>query len=312
MNGSRQPFPLLVVDDSPVARKLVEHALPPEQFGILPAKTGLEALDLFALHHPGLVITDWLMPDLSGIELCQRLRATFKDSFTYIILLTSVSEKTNVVKGLEAGADDYLTKPFDAAELLARANVGRRIVELHREIEAKNRFLEQLALTDELTGLPNRRAIEQWATRQLSGAVRHDFAFWVVMADLDQFKSINDGHGHKAGDAVLKAFSQILKASTRQCDICGRIGGDEFLLVMTYSKEEGVRLAVERLRQQVEAERLTFGERTLAITASFGIAGFRRGQQPDFQRVLVQADVALHSAKRLGRNRVEIVPSEVH
>src|SRR6202007_9211 len=126
MNAGKQAFAALVVDDSPVARKLVEHALPAEQFRVLPAKTGLEALDLFALHRPGLVITDWLMPDLSGIELCQRLRTSFKDSFTYIILLTSVSEKSNVVKGLQAGADDYLTKPFDAEELLARANVGRR------------------------------------------------------------------------------------------------------------------------------------------------------------------------------------------
>src|SRR6202007_902389 len=174
MNACKQPFPGLVVDDSPVARKLVEHALPAEQFRILPAKTGREALDLFALHRPGLVITDWLMPDLSGIELCQRLRARFKDTFTHVILLTSLPPACNPFTTLDF-YDDYLTKPFDAEELLARANVGRRFVELHREIEAKNRLLEQLALTDDLTGLPNRRAIEQWATRQLSGAVRYDF-----------------------------------------------------------------------------------------------------------------------------------------
>jgi two-component system, cell cycle response regulator len=312
MNGSPQPFPVLVVDDSPVARKLVEHALPSEQFRILPAKTALEALELFALHRPGLVITDWVMPDLTGIELCQRLHAGFKDSFTYVILLTSLSEKSNVVKGLQAGADDYLTKPFDAEELLARANVGRRFVELHREIEAKNRFLEQLALTDELTGLPNRRAIEQWATRQISGAVRHNFPFWVIMGDLDQFKSINDAHGHDAGDIVLKKFGEILKANTRQCDICGRLGGDEFLLVITHSKEDGVKVAMERLREQFEAQEFTFGGYNVAVTASFGMAGLLRGQHLDFERVLVQADVALHSAKRLGRNRIEIVPSELH
>jgi diguanylate cyclase (GGDEF)-like protein len=311
MNGSKQPFPALVVDDSPVARKLVEHALPLEEFRILPAKTGLEALDLFTLHRPGLVITDWLMPDLSGIELCQCLRDRFKDSFTYVILLTSLSEKSNIVAGLQAGADDYLTKPFDSEELLARANVGRRFVELHREIEAKNRFLEQLALSDELTGLPNRRAIEQWATRQLSGAARHNFPFWVIMADLDQFKSINDTYGHDAGDAVLKKFGEILKANTRQCDICGRIGGDEFLQVITHSKEDGVRLSIERLREKVEEQEFTFDGHDVRITASFGVAGLRRGQHLDFERVLVQADVALHSAKRLGRNRVERVPAEV-
>src|SRR5215469_5324085 len=143
MNSCEEVFDALVVDDSQVARKLVEYTLLREQFRVLPARTGLEALDLFSTHKPGLVITDWMMPDLSGIELCQYLRANFKDCFTYIILLTSVSEKTNVVKGLRAGADDYLTKPFDAEELLARANVGRRCVEFHRELETKNRFLEQ-------------------------------------------------------------------------------------------------------------------------------------------------------------------------
>jgi two-component system, cell cycle response regulator len=312
MKGSKHPFPLLVVDDSAVARKVVEQALPSEQFKVLPAKTGLEALDLFALHRPGLVITDWVMPDLSGIELCQRLRARFKDSFTYIILLTSLSEKSNVVKGLQGGADDYLTKPFDAQELLARANVGRRFVELHREIEAKNRFLEQLALTDDLTGLPNRRAIEQWARRQISGAVRHNFSFWVIMADVDQFKSVNDAHGHDAGDVVLKKFAEILQANSRQCDICGRLGGDEFLLVITHSNQDGVELAIERLREQIETQKFRFGGQDVTITASFGVAGLHRGQHLDFGRLLIQADVALHSAKRLGRNRVETVPAEVH
>jgi two-component system chemotaxis response regulator CheY len=312
MNGSKARFSVLVVDDSPVARKPVQHALPAEEFEILPAKTGLKALDLFALHSPGLVITDWLMPDFSGIEFCQRLRSGFKDSFTYVILLTSLADKSNVVNGLQAGADDYLTKPFNAGELLARVNVGRRFVELHREIEAKNRFLEQLALTDELTGLPNRRAIEQWATRQLSGAVRHNFSFWVIMADLDEFKSINDTYGHDAGDAVLKKFAEILKSTTRQCDICGRIGGDEFLLVITHSKEDGVKLAMERLRELVETQRFTFDGQDVQITASLGLAGLQRRLHLDFARALVQADVALHSAKRLGRNRVELVPTEVH
>jgi diguanylate cyclase (GGDEF)-like protein len=311
-NACQKAFDVLVVDDSAVARKLVEHALPKEEFRVLPAKTGLEAVELFALHRPGLVITDWLMPDLGGVELCQRLRSGFKDSFTYVILLTSLAEKSNVVKGLRAGADDYLTKPFDAEELLARASVGRRFVELHRQIEAQNRFLQRLALTDDLTGLPNRRALEQWATKQMSGAVRHDFPFCLVMADLDEFKSINDAHGHGAGDAVLKKFAEILQINTRQSDICGRIGGDEFLMVITHSEEDGVKQAIERIREQVEAQRFTFGGQDVGITASFGVASLNRGQNLDFQRMIVQTDVALHSAKRRGRNRVEVVPPELH
>jgi two-component system cell cycle response regulator len=311
MSALKQTFPVLVVDDSPVARKLVEHALPLDRYAIFNAKTGQEALDLFAKYRPGLVITDWLMPDLSGIELCRRLRADFHNCFTYIILLTGVSEKSKVVAGLQAGADEYLTKPFYAEELLARAEVGQRIVALHRELEEKNRLLEQLALTDPLTGLPNRRAIEQWGTRQLSGAVRHDFQLCVVEADLDQFKAINDTYGHDAGDTVLKRFSEILKTNTRQCDISGRIGGDEFLLVITYVDPKGIQTAIERIREQLEASTFSFAGANVQVTASFGIADFRRGQSSDFNRLIVQADVALYSAKRLGRNRVEIIPAEV-
>ncbi|MGA8872569.1 MAG: diguanylate cyclase [Candidatus Acidiferrales bacterium] len=307
-----QTFHVLVADDSPVARKLIENALPPDRFSILLAKTGREALALFAEHSPGVVITDWMMPDLSGIELCERLRTEFRDRFTYIIMLTGVSEKSEVVKGLQAGADEYLTKPFHPDELLARTEVGKRIVKLHREIETKNRLLEQLALTDDLTGLPNRRAIEQWGTRQLGGALRHGFAFSAVLADLDQFKSINDIYGHDAGDIVLKTFAAILKANTRQSEMCARIGGDEFLFVITHAELEGVQVAVERIRKQIEAEKFTFGSGTVGVTASFGIASFRRGEVPDFGRLVGQADVVLYSAKRLGRNRVKVVPMEVH
>jgi len=311
MSAPQQTFSVLVVDDSPVARKLVEHALPSDRYRILNAGTGQEALDSFAEHRPGLVITDWLMPDLSGIELCQRLRADFHNRFTYIILLTGVSEKSKVVTGLQAGADEYLTKPFHPEELLARAEVGQRIVGLHRELEEKNRLLEQLALTDEVTGLPNRRAIEHWGARQLSGAIRHDFQLSVVEADLDQFKAINDTYGHDAGDAVLKRFGEILKVNTRQCDISGRIGGDEFLLAATYVSPEGLQVAIERIREQLQECSFPFGSGEVKVTASFGIADFRRGQTTDFNRLMVQADVALYSAKRLGRNRVEVIPAEV-
>jgi PleD family two-component response regulator len=173
-----------------------------------------------------------MMPDLSGIELCEHIRNHPRQTYTYLIILTGITEKNKLVKGLAAGADDYLTKPFHSEELLARVGVGHRIVELHRQLEAKNRLLEELALTDPLTGLPNRRAIEEWATRQLSGAARYGFSFLVVLADLDHFKAVNDTHGHDAGDAVLKKFAEILKTNSRRSDICGRIGGEEFLEAM--------------------------------------------------------------------------------
>jgi diguanylate cyclase (GGDEF)-like protein len=270
------------------------------------AKNGREALDLFAEHRPAVVITDWSMPDIGGLEICRRIRQDFPDFHCHIILLTSNTEKEQVVEGLAAGADDYLTKPFHSGELAARVEVGRRIVELHRQIQAQNRLLEEMALTDALTDLPNRRAVDVWASRQLSAAARHDFPFWVVMADLDHFKNVNDTYGHDAGDTVLKAFAEILKTHTRQSGICARLGGEEFLVMMTHSDKEGAQSAVERIRKQFESTEFTFGNNSIiTATASFGIAGFRGTKPPDWNALVVRADTALYAAKHKGRNRIE-------
>lgn len=297
-------FTILVADDSPLYRKLVDETLAKEQYLVCFAKNGREASDLLAERRPALVITDWEMPDITGIELCEQIRGE-QGAYTYIILLTSKSDKNQIIRGLSAGADDYLTKPFHSGELLARVAVGRRIIELHREIQTKNRLLEGLALTDSLTGLPNRRAVEDWAVRQLSGATRHGFPFWVVMADLDSFKSVNDTYGHEAGDIVLKKFGDLLKTNTRTSNICGRIGGEEFVVVITHVEKPNIQIVVDRIRHQLEAEQFTFGGRTLGVTASFGISGFRGGQAPKFSQLLREADAALYAAKRAGRNRIE-------
>ena len=239
MNPSSQQFTVLAVDDSAIYRKLVKQSLSGERYRVLYATNGHEALDLFAEHQPAVVITDWDMPDVGGLELCRRIRRDFKGFHSHLILLTGNTDKAQVIEGLGAGADDYLTKPFHPGELLARVEVGRRIVELHREVQAKNGLLEEMALTDSLTGLPNRRAVDVWASRQLSAAARHDFPFWAVMTDLDCFKKVNDTYGHDAGDTVLKTFAEILKNHTRQSDICARLGGEEFLLMTTHADKGG-------------------------------------------------------------------------
>jgi two-component system, cell cycle response regulator len=297
---------VLVVDDSPVYRKLVEHTLEDQAYAPVFAKNGREALELYAKHAPSIVITDWMMPDFSGLELCQHIRGDVKHSYTYIIVLTSVSEKENVVKGLAAGADDYLTKPFDPGELLARIGVGRRTINLHREIDGKNKLLEEMAHTDPLTALPNRRAIEEWAGRQLRGAARHGYSLWVVHADLDCFKNINDNYGHEAGDQVLKEFAATLKENTRASDICGRMGGDEFLLVLTHVDEGHIRQTVERLRERFASKKLFGGGESISVTASFGVRGFQGKEPPEFSVLVREADKALYCAKRAGRNQVKI------
>jgi two-component system, cell cycle response regulator len=305
MNPSSPPFTVLAVDDSAISRKLLEHSLSGQEYEVLFAKNGREALGLFREHQPAVVITDWSMPDISGLELCRCIRRDFQAFHAHVILLTSNSNKEQVVEGLAAGADDYLTKPFHAGELVARIAVGRRMVELHREIQAKNRLLEEMALTDALTGLPNRRAADVWASRELSAAARHDFAFWAVMADLDSFKNVNDTYGHDAGDTVLKTFAEILKTHTRQSDICARLGGEEFLVMMTHSDPDGTRIAVERIRKQFENTTFTFGNSTVTATASFGIAGFRGSKPPNWNALVECADTALYVAKHKGRNRIE-------
>jgi diguanylate cyclase (GGDEF)-like protein len=307
MNGLLSGHQVLVVDDSQVHLHVLEQTLSREFECVHKARNGREAMAIFEREQPALVITDCVMPDVSGFELCQRIRAT-QSSYVYIIMVTSITEKDDIVKGLAAGADDYLTKPFHIEELLARVNVGRRLLDLHRQLEEKNRLLEHAALTDPLTGLPNRRAIEAWAAHQLPAAVRHGFSFWVIMIDLDHFKHVNDTYGHDAGDTVLKAVGEILQSNTRSSDIAGRIGGEEFLHAVTHANEEDLPTLVERTRAKLMARTFSFGGSQAIVTASFGVAGFRGEDAPAFGELIRRADRALYRAKQLGRNRAEYEP----
>jgi diguanylate cyclase (GGDEF)-like protein len=304
MNGSQ----VLVVDDSAVHLKVLEHTLSRQFERVHLARNGREAMEIFDREQPALVITDCVMPDVGGLELCQRIRAT-QPFYVYIIMVTSMSETENVVKGLSSGADDYLTKPFHTEELLARVKVGLRLIDLHRQLEEKNKLLEHYALTDPLTGLPNRRAIEAWAAHELPAAIRHNFSFWVVLIDLDHFKRVNDQYGHEAGDVVLKRFGEILKTNTRSSDISGRIGGEEFLHVITHADEAHIPMIIERTRAKLMAQSFTFGTATVMVTASFGAAGFHGGDRPPgLNELLNRADRALYRAKQGGRNRAELEP----
>jgi diguanylate cyclase (GGDEF)-like protein len=306
MTQTRYGYDVLVVDDSPVYRKLVEHVLSSQPYTLSFARDGAEAVKLFEERSPSIVITDWMLPDFSGFELCERIRSDNSRPYTYIIVMTSNSEKDNVVKGLQAGADDYLTKPFDPGEMLARIGVGRRIVDLNRELAAKSKKLEEAARTDSLTGLPNRRAIEEWSGKQLRGAARHGFALWVVLGDIDSFKSINDTFGHDAGDIVLKTFGDVLKKISRASDFCGRLGGDEFVLVVTHVEGERIEDTVNRFREQFAALSFPLQGKSVQVTASFGVAGTQGRDMHEFGTLLRQADQMLYQAKRAGKNQVRV------
>lgn len=306
MSEAKATYEVLVVDDSPVYRKLVEQVLSCERYSLTFARDAAEALRVFEERSPSIVITDLILPDFSGIELCQRIRANSSRPYTYVIVMTGNTEKGNLVKGLEAGADDYLTKPFDPTEMLARMGVGRRIVELNRELAARSKKMEEAARTDPLTGLANRRAIEEWAVRQLRGSMRHGFPLWIVVGDIDSFKTINDSFGHDAGDLVLQAFADVLKKNTRAADMCGRLGGDEFVLVLTYVQKDKIEKTVNRFRERFASTSFSLPGQSVKVTASFGVAGVACHEEQEFSALLRKADQMLYEAKHAGRNCVRM------
>jgi two-component system, cell cycle response regulator len=298
MERSPQEIRVLVVDDSPISRKLLEYALTKNSYKVLFAKEGREAMQLFTEHPADLVITDWEMADISGPELCRKIRSEFPAAYTYLLLLTSNSDKKSLADGLAAGADDYLTKPFDQDELRARVGVGRRVIEMHREIEAKNMRLALDARTDPLTGLPNRRAVEEWAVKQVAGAARHGYSIWVVLADLDSLKQVNDTFGHAAGDKMLQAFAEILNENTRVSDLCGHFGGEQFIMVLSHVEKGNIQFVIDRLRKKIAARPFTFKGAATALTVSFGVACSEDCKPLELRALLRQADDALLDAKR--------------
>jgi len=309
MESTSEKLKIVIAEDSPIYRKLVETALRSPGYQLFLAKDGREAMNMISLHQPNIVITDWEMPDLTGIELCQQIRHS-SERYIYTILLTSNDRKDQLMRGMASGADDYLTKPFHAGELLARVGVGRRISELYNQLHAKNRFLEELALTDALTELPNRRAIEDWGARELKAAERHGFHFWLIEADLDHFKLVNDTYGHEVGDLVLKTFARQLAANTRASSLCGRLGGEEFVVVLSHIDRDGVLTAADRIRRRLGQECFEVGGNVFSVTVSIGIAGFHGVHAPKFHDLLREADQALYAAKRGGRNQIQVAVSQ--
>lgn len=301
MTQMSQEIRVLVVDDSPVSRKLLEHTLDKAPYTLGFAKDGSEALRLCSERLPDLVIADWELPDTSGPELCRIVRSKFAAAYTYLVLLTGNSDKKSIAEGLAAGADDYLTKPFDNDELRARVGVGRRVIEMHREIESKTKALALDARTDPLTGLPNRRAVEEWAVKQVAGAARHGYPIWVVLADLESHKPVKDVFGRTAGDSMLKAFADILRKNTRVSDMCGHIGGDQFILVISHIEKAGIDIVVDRLREQLAACRLSFYGALAPLIASFGVAGSEGNERVELPTLLQKADDALLEAKHIVR-----------
>lgn len=308
---------ILVVDDDPVTVELLRDQLHAAGHAVMTAPNGQVALEI-ALHNAvELIITDWLMPEMDGIEFCRALRGTRHGQRIYIIMLTGQEDDACLVRAFEAGADDYIVKPVNPRVLAARIRGGARLIRLRHEVEHEreenrqylaelavaNRRLEQAALTDVLTGLPNRR----YATRRLnqawSAAKRVKAPLACMLIDIDHFKQINDTYGHQQGDLVLCEIARVLRAAARTDDEVCRIGGEEFLVICANSDARSAQGTAERLRAAVEGHPIELQGTRNTLTVSIGVAVHARGDSsPD--ALLKAADKAVYTAKRLGRNRV--------
>ena len=299
---------VLIADDSVVSRHLLEATLRKWGYEVTVACDGAEALQILEREDaPALIILDWMMPGMTGLEVCRRIRARGSEPYIYILLLTSKSQKEDLIEGMDAGADDYIAKPFDQNELQVRLRAGTRLVGLQAQLLSAREALREQATRDSLTRLWNRNSILEALSRELARARREGSPLGVVMVDLDHFKHINDNHGHLAGDAMLREAARRMQNSVRQYDSIGRYGGEEFLILLPHCGEAESFAQAERLRKQLGQSDVRIDDTSLRITASFGVTAALLGEPWTAEGLLRKADEALYAAKKSGRNRVEIL-----
>ncbi len=297
---------VLIADDDTVSRRLLANMLKKWDYEVLPACDGTEAWGLLQQDDaPRLAILDWMMPGLTGPAVCREVRRHRKEPYTYILLLTARNQKEDLIEGMESGADDYITKPFDAQELKVRLRAGRRILELQSELLSAREALREQATRDPLTCLWNRYSIFDILNGEINRAEREGSILAVVMADLDHFKEVNDTYGHLAGDSVLREAARRMASSLRSYDAVGRYGGEEFLVVLPGSSMASALNLAERLRSIMAVEPMNVAESSLRISVSLGVTASARGMHATPEMLIRAADAALYRAKALGRNRVE-------
>ncbi|MBD3290957.1 diguanylate cyclase [candidate division KSB1 bacterium] len=312
MNNGVANSKVLVVDDVPLNRKLQQAYLDAVGYEVLLAQDGVEALQRVEEETPDLILLDVMMPKMNGFQVCRRLKNNDTTRFIPVIMVTALNETEDKIKGIEAGADDFICKPFNKLELLARVKSLLRIKHLHdeletkiKELEATQRKLYQLAITDGLTRLHNYRYFNEQLLHELSRAKRHNLHVSVAMMDIDYFKTYNDTHGHPAGDEVLKTIADLLRTNIRKIDVAARYGGEEFALILVETTKESASVAANKINKLIEDYQFAHQETQPGgnLTISMGVASFPDDTQNP-EMLVTLADKRLYKAKALGRNRV--------
>jgi two-component system, cell cycle response regulator len=302
---------ILVVDDHEDNVELLRARLEAWGYRVQTAMDGQQALDVVDASPPDLILLDVMMPSIDGNEVARRIKQNPRLPFIPIIMQTALDSTESKVEGLEAGADDYITKPIEFAELKARVRSMLRIKRLQEELEERerqlleaNERLRHMSRTDGLTGLENRRSIERQLEKMYAHGERLSEPLSCVMCDLDRFKSVNDEYGHQAGDVVLKQFAAILKKAAREIDVVGRYGGEEFIVLLPGTVLDAAVTFAERVRKDVENHTFVFDGGSIRRTVSFGVAGWPHPRIEICEGLVRAADDALYVAKETGRNRV--------
>lgn len=295
---------VLVVDDDEDGLYILKLLLTKMKYEVHTAKDGEEALEKAEMLVPDIILLDVMMPKLNGFEVCKRVKQSPEGMYIPIILLTAKSELTSKIEGLDCGADEYLTKPYDMHELTARIRSMLRIKLLNDSLRNANKQLEALSITDDLTKLYNRRYINKKLDDEFRRATRYKHPLSCLMFDADHFKSVNDTYGHAFGDLVLKDIAAIILETAREVDVCGRFGGEEFIAILPDTDLDRAFIVADRIRKKVESHAFTFDTTTIHKTVSIGIASIPDDLIKDEFQLVEWADIAMYAAKSQGRNRV--------
>jgi two-component system cell cycle response regulator len=309
MSATQEKFRLLLVEDEPTQRLMLERQLSRAGYIVETAENGEQALAKILEGQYHILLTDWDMPGMDGPTLCKRVRGANLSTYIYILLLTGHLTTDDLVVGLGAGANDYVRKPANQAELLARLSAGSRIVKLEQSLREANEKIQLLSITDPLAGTYNRRYLNDQLLKEVERARRYNRPLAVIMADIDRFKLINDERGHASGDEVLKRFADLAKSIIRPSDWIARYGGEEFAIVLPETDSAGAAVAAERVRAACADVPMPISTGDLKVTSSFGVAALSKetlSVEAAAAAMMREADAALYTSKHAGRNRVTV------